>query len=67
MERDGLGILGWVAIACLAGLQSGVFKDLNDMGKSWRADKTYSPNMDADKRTALIEGWTKSVELLNTN
>lgn len=53
--------------ACLAGLQSGVFKDLTDMGKSWKADKTYSSKMDADKRTALIQGWTKSVELLNQN
>lgn len=53
--------------ACLAGLQSGVFNDLNDMSKSWKADKTYSTNMDANKRTALLKGWTKSIELLNRN
>lgn len=47
--------------ACLAGLQSGVFKSLEDISANWSAHKVYKPQMDAQKKTALIEGWKTSI------
>lgn len=50
--------------ACLAGLQSGVFKDMESIAASWQAHKTFTPQMDAQKRAALLEGWSKTVSML---
>lgn len=47
--------------ACLAGLQSGLFKGLSDISGKWRADKVYTPSMSAEKRTALVEGWASCI------
>lgn len=50
--------------ACLAGLQSGVFKSLDDISEGWAANDIYEPSIDAQKKTALIEGWQSSISKL---
>lgn len=50
--------------ACLAGLQAGVFQDLQDISDRWQKDRRYDPAMDAEKRAELYEGWQESLKLL---
>lgn len=50
--------------ACLAGLQAGLFKGLDDIAQGWGAARSYTPSLDAQKRSALLKGWSKSVEMV---
>lgn len=50
--------------ACLAGLQVGVFRNLDAISQGWSADKRYEPSMDAEMRTALYEGWCEAVSMV---
>jgi glycerol kinase len=47
--------------ACLAGLHVGVFKNLNDISRRWKADRRYTSKMDKARRTALYQGWSDAV------
>jgi glycerol kinase len=47
--------------AYLAGLAAGVWKDLDELKKLWRSEKTYVPHMKEEKRTTLLKGWSKAV------
>jgi len=48
--------------ACLAGITTGFWKDLNEVKSRWREDTVFSPEMDNEKREKLIAGWHKAVE-----
>jgi len=48
--------------ACLAGITTGFWKDLNEVKKRWMQDTVFSPEMDNEKREKLISGWHKAVE-----
>ncbi|WP_461245823.1 glycerol kinase GlpK [Treponema sp. R6D11] len=48
--------------ACLAGITTGFWKDLNEVKSRWREDIVFSPEMDNEKREKLIAGWHKAVE-----
>ncbi|MDF2690915.1 MAG: glpK [Gammaproteobacteria bacterium] len=50
--------------AYLAGLQVGVFKDLEDIAKLWQKDQDFKPDMDSGKRKDLYQGWQKAVACL---
>jgi glycerol kinase len=50
--------------ACLAGLQVGVFGDLDDVSKNWTSSRTYQPVMAAQEREALYEGWKAAIAML---
>jgi glycerol kinase len=47
--------------AYLAGLAVGVWKDLDELKNLWRCEKTFVPQMNEDKRTTLLKGWSKAV------
>lgn len=47
--------------AYLAGLATGVWKDLSEIKKLWNCDVTFEPNMRQDVREKLIGGWNKAV------
>ena len=47
--------------AYLAGLATGVWKDLDEIRSQWTLDKVYTPVMDADRRDRLYAGWRKAV------
>jgi len=47
--------------AYLAGLAVGVWKNPDELKKQWRCEKTFKPQMEADKRTTLLKGWSKAV------
>jgi len=48
--------------ACLAGITTGFWKDLNEVKKRWMQDTVFSPEIDSEKREKLISGWHKAVE-----
>ena len=47
--------------AYLAGLATGMWASLEDIWKNWTLDRLYQPNMEAEKRTALLSGWHGAV------
>jgi glycerol kinase len=47
--------------AYLAGLATGFWSDIEEIEKMRSSKKTYSPNMDKDKRNELYSGWQKAV------
>jgi len=48
--------------ACLAGITTGFWKDLNEVKTRWMQDTVFSRQMDNEKREKLIAGWHKAVE-----
>jgi glycerol kinase len=47
--------------ACLAGLATGVWKNLEDIRGSWTLDRLFAPSMAAEKREKLLNGWHEAV------
>lgn len=47
--------------AYLAGLQSGLFHDLDDVRSRWSRERRFEPAMDAERRTELVAGWRDAV------
>jgi glycerol kinase len=50
--------------ACLAGLQSGLFKNFDDISARWRSHKRYDPLMQNEERERLYAGWQEAVWML---
>jgi glycerol kinase len=48
--------------AYAAGLAAGVWKDLPELERKWRADKQWEPRWSADQRESAFAGWKKAVE-----
>ena len=48
--------------AYLAGLATGVWRDLNDIKGQWTLDKLYEPQMETARARELVDGWHKAVE-----
>jgi len=46
----------------LAGLAVGLWRDTTELGRSWRAARTYEPRMSVEQREALYTGWKRAVE-----
>ncbi len=44
-----------------AGLAVGYYRDLNDLRANWAVDKTWNPNMAAEKREPMYRLWKKAV------
>ena len=47
--------------ARLAGLQAGVFDDLNALQEAWIADQTFDPSMSNSQRQTLLSTWQRAV------
>lgn len=48
--------------AYLAGLAVGYWKDQEDVSKNWAISRSFNPEMDAEKREKLLEGWHEAVK-----
>ena len=48
--------------AYLAGLAVGYWKSLDDIRNNWAIDSVFEPDMEAEKREDLLEGWRLAVE-----
>lgn len=50
--------------ACLAGLQIGLFSNLDDIAAKWRCSKRYSPAITAEEADVKYLGWQQAVARL---
>ncbi|NNE57020.1 MAG: glycerol kinase GlpK [Hellea sp.] len=50
-----------LGVAYLAGLQVGLYDSLQDVADNWQCDSHFTPDMSADSRDHLIDGWSQSV------
>jgi glycerol kinase len=48
--------------AYLAGLAVGFWRDLNEVGKNWALERTFTPAMKRERRETLLAGWKRAVE-----
>ncbi len=48
--------------AYLAGLQAGVFSDLDDIARHWSVERRFTPQMDPAVRERAYQGWLDAVE-----
>jgi glycerol kinase len=48
--------------AFLAGLATGVWKDLGSVAATWQKAAEFSPSMPAARRERLLEGWRRAIE-----
>ncbi|MGL5437502.1 MAG: glycerol kinase GlpK [Lachnospiraceae bacterium] len=48
--------------AYLAGLAVGYWASKEDVVKNWAIDKQFYPEIEDDKRTAMVDGWNKAVK-----
>ena len=48
--------------ALLAGLGSGVWKDLSEIRATWQAERIFTPDMEQSLRNSLVEEFALSVE-----
>jgi glycerol kinase len=53
--------------AYLAGLQSGLYKDIADLKELWKTDTVFEPNKPDDHLEDEYEGWTKTINSLINN
>jgi glycerol kinase len=48
--------------AYLAGLAVGYWKDKEEIRANWQLGQTFEPQMEEEKRTALLKGWKRAVK-----
>jgi glycerol kinase len=46
----------------MAGLSSGLWKDLDELSTLWKEDRVFEPQMSQERRDRLYEGWLAAVE-----
>ncbi|WP_119071298.1 FGGY family carbohydrate kinase [Rubrobacter indicoceani] len=56
LERTGLGV------AYLAGIAPGLWRDKEDIAKSWTPERIFEPRMSEDRRETLYRGWQTAVQ-----
>ena len=61
VERPALLETTALGAARLAGLQSGVFSSLDELGGLWRVERTFTPQMDESQRQTLLNTWRRAV------
>ncbi len=53
-----------MGVACLAGLQTGVFSSLEDIARHRKVGREFKPEMNATERDQLYKGWQEAVRQL---
>ena len=51
-----------LGVAYLAGLQSGVYRDTQEIAEAWAREHAFEPNMSVEQRADLLAGWHKAIE-----
>jgi len=46
----------------VAGLGAGLWRSLDDLGRRWAIERTFTPALDAVSRAARCQGWRRAVE-----
>jgi len=47
--------------ACLAGMQAGLYPDLDSFAAGWRGERRFTPRLDAAGRDEKYLGWRDAV------
>jgi glycerol kinase len=47
--------------AYLAGLATGVYKNIGELEQFWKSERVFDPHMKADRREELLAGWKNAV------
>jgi glycerol kinase len=50
-----------LGVAYLAGLAAGFWGSITDIEHQWQPDRTFSPQMPAEKIPDLVQGWNRAV------
>jgi glycerol kinase len=61
VERPQINETTALGAAYLAGLQAGVYRDLDEIAGHWQRQQCYQPNMDEAVRADLYAGWLNAV------
>jgi glycerol kinase len=48
--------------ASLAGLAVGIYSGTDELRREWRIDREFSPRMEPEERSRLLDGWHRAVE-----
>ena len=48
--------------AYAAGLAVGAFESTDELRRLWKADRTFEPRWDEDRRESAFRGWKRAVE-----
>lgn len=48
--------------AYLAGLATGYWNNVEEIQQQWQVERSFEPQMDAENRTHLLEGWKKAIK-----
>ncbi len=51
-----------LGVAYLAGLQTGLYKNLEDIAQSWQLHRSFKPQLADDRRKQLLEGWQQALK-----
>src|SRR5690625_1706199 len=62
VERPSIDETTALGAAYLAGLAVGYWKDKDEIANQWKVERTFTPDLAADKRDELYSGWQKAVE-----
>jgi glycerol kinase len=62
LQADVLGIPTALGAAYAAGLAVGVFESTDALRRLWKADRTFEPQWNADRRESAYRGWKRAVE-----
>lgn len=61
VERPSIIETTALGVAYLAGLQAGVYRDLEQIAELWQLDQRFEPTMEQERRTRLYDGWVDAV------
>ncbi|MGV3533428.1 MAG: FGGY family carbohydrate kinase, partial [Chthoniobacteraceae bacterium] len=50
-----------LGVAYLAGLAVGIWLNPEEISEQWRADRTFEPQLPADRRAELLAGWRNAI------
>lgn len=56
-----------LGVACLAGLQCGLFDSFRDLEQNWQLETEFSPALGSDTRAALLAGWQRAIERVRSS
>ncbi len=56
-----------MGVAYLAGLSTGVFKNLSSLTDIWTLDRRFEPALSQNQRDSLYEGWQKAINKISTD
>ncbi len=61
VERPDINETTALGVAWLAGLQSGLYQDLNEIAQFWHLQRRFESTMASEKREQLYKGWLDAV------